>query len=63
MSGFTDRERHGLKIIHHSTVSLIEMHVPSYNDLTGEKTIQEVWFDYSTWNSLVHIMKDKNIEV
>lgn len=55
MSGWTEREVGDVKIIHHSTSSLIEMKITTDKEVEQdkwEKVTETVWFDYGTFSDL-----------
>jgi hypothetical protein len=55
MSGWTEREEGTVKIIHHSTSSLIEMLITTDEEVEQgkiEKVTEKVWFDYGTFSDL-----------
>ena len=55
MSGWTEREEGTVKIIHHSTSSLIEMLITTDEEVEQgrvEKLTIKVWFDYGTFSDL-----------
>lgn len=59
MSGWTQREEGTVKIIHHSTSSLIEMLVTRNEEVEEgivEKVTTQMWFDYATFSDLREVI-------
>lgn len=59
MSGWTEREEGSVKIIHHSTSSLIQMLVTRNEEVKQgvfEDVTNEIWFDYAAFSDLQKVI-------
>jgi hypothetical protein len=63
MSGWTEREEKSVKLIHHSTSSIVEIQVTEnveYKQGSFREETHSTWLDYSSFDDLVKAISKIN---